>query len=305
MVLWSAETTFGDVARVAAAPPPDLRSAFRPTYNLAVNLVRRFDRPTAMGVLHRSFAQWQAAARWRSTGAAGTPPDALAELLGRRLAVLESMGYVRGWSLTDAGTLLAGVYHESDLLVAELVTSGVLEGAEPPVLAGVLSALVFERRRARRTFGEGGRHRGRPGTGRRPPAKGAGDRLGERRRSDLAARLAEVGHLAERVRAAEEVHLVPRTRQPEPVLAPAVCSWVRGAPFATVLAVAAGEGVELAPGDLVRVIKQVADLAEQVSTVVGDPAQAEAAVAAARLAVRDVVASGGPRPSPSGDTPPP
>ena len=47
VVAWSSEITFGEAARVASAPPPDLRSAFRPTYNLAVNLVARFDRVTA------------------------------------------------------------------------------------------------------------------------------------------------------------------------------------------------------------------------------------------------------------------
>ena len=46
VVEWSTETTFAEAARVASAPPPDLRSAFRPTYNLAVNLVSRFDRET-------------------------------------------------------------------------------------------------------------------------------------------------------------------------------------------------------------------------------------------------------------------
>ena len=79
MVLWSAETAFADVARVALAPPPDLRSSFRPTYNLAVNLVRRFDRPTAVGLLRRSFAQWQANARDRQAGhhaPAGARPSA-------------------------------------------------------------------------------------------------------------------------------------------------------------------------------------------------------------------------------------
>ena len=62
MPSWSGphETTFSEAARVAMAPPPDLRSSFRPTYNLAVNLVSRFDQDTANEVLHRSFAQWQA-----------------------------------------------------------------------------------------------------------------------------------------------------------------------------------------------------------------------------------------------------
>ena len=45
--------------------------------------------------------------------------------------------------------------------------------------------------------------------------------------------------MAERIRAVEEVHLVPRTRQPAPGLATAVASWARGASFSTALGVAA------------------------------------------------------------------
>ncbi len=147
VVSWSNEITFGEMARVAAAPPPDLRSAFRPTYNLAVNLVSRFDRETANEVLHRSFAQWQA-----------RKPDLLTRQLGHRLAVLGELGYVDGWSLTPAGRRLSRIYHEADLLVAEALGSDVLAGAEPSVLAGVLSSVVFEPRRARRLPGHGHGH---------------------------------------------------------------------------------------------------------------------------------------------------
>ncbi|HMD46854.1 MAG TPA: DEAD/DEAH box helicase [Acidimicrobiales bacterium] len=286
VVLWSPETTLADVARVAAAPPPDLRSSFRPTYNLAVNLVRRFDRPTAIEVLRRSFAQWLAAKH-------PTRRDILVDHLGRRLAVLEELGYVDGWSLTLPGRCLARVYHESDLLVAEALAGGVLQGAEPSVLAGVLSALVFERRR---TPGHPG---ARPAPGRHgpPPAarrgrKGSGDRLGERRRAEVSERLAELAEHGERIRAAEEVHLVPRTRAPEPGLATAVVAWARGASFGAALDVAAGDAGEMAPGDFVRAVKQLADLVGQVSQVAPDRSTAAAAAAAVPMLVRDVVAAG-------------
>ena len=80
--------------------------------------MRRFDRETAHGVLRSSFAQWQAQR---------TPDrhnEMLTEALGRRLAVFEELGYVHGWSLTDAGRRLSTVYHESDLLVAEALSGG-------------------------------------------------------------------------------------------------------------------------------------------------------------------------------------
>ena len=273
---------------MALAPPPDLRSSFRPTYNLAVNLVRRFDRPTALEVLRRSFAQWQARPRRRH--GRGTP---LVEHLGRRLAVLEELGYVDGWRLTARGRRLARIYHEADLLVAEAVAGEILEGAEPSVLAGVLSALVFERRRARRALGHPGRRRRAgparaparwPGKVRRPGRRPAGGAAAGRA-GRAPGRL--LGHHAERLRAVEEVHLVPRTRQPEPGLAGAVAAWARGATFGTVLEVAARDVGEIAPGDFVRTVKQVADLAGQVALVAPDRATGRRrpqAVAAARSA---------------------
>jgi len=285
VVAFSPETPLADAARVALAPPPDLRSTFRPTYNLAVNLVRRFDRETAHNVLRSSFAQWQAVKR------PGARAEVLTEAMGRRLAVLEELGYVHGWSLTPAGTRLSTVYHESDLLVAEALSGDVLEGAEPAVLAGVLSAVVFEKRRARKAFGPGRSRHGSP-PHHAPRRKPVSDRLGERRRQELSERLARLAHHYERIRALEEVHTVPRTSEPEPGLATAVAAWARGASFGTTLEVAARDAGEMAPGDFVRTVRQLADLVHQVGIVAPDPEVAASAMAAHDLVLRDVVAAG-------------
>ena len=276
VVAWSSETTFAEAARVASAPPPDLRSAFRPTYNLAGILVSRFDRDTAGAVLQRSFAQWQA-----------RTPDLLLQQLGHRVAVLERMGYLEGWSVTPSGRRLSRIYHDADLLVAEALGADVLAGAEPAVLAGVLSAVVFEPRRARRSPGH---QSPRPEKQRRPLQ----DRRGDKRRSELAWRSDALAVLAERIRVIEELHLVPRTRQPAPGLATAVASWARGASFSTALAVAARDVGELAPGDFVRTMKSVADLAQQVSHSAVDTEVATAAREAVNLMLRGVVAGGVP-----------
>jgi ATP-dependent RNA helicase HelY len=275
IVAWSNEITFAEVARVASASPPDLRSAFRPTYNLAVNLVARFDRATAHDVLDRSFAQWQA-----------RKPDLLARQLGHRLAVLDALGYVRDWSLAPAGRRLSRIYHEADLLVAETLGGDVLAGAEPSVLAGVLSAVVFEPRRARRLPGHVLRRGKRRGHGH------VQDRLGEKRTADLAGRCEAVAMIAEGIRTVEEANLVPRTRQPAAGLATAVASWVRGASFSTALGVAGRDAGDLAPGDFVRTMKSVADLAQQVSQTAPDAGVAAAAREAVDLLVRGVVAGG-------------
>lgn len=60
VVLWSPFVTFGQVAALAGSREFPLASAFRPTYNMAANLVRRYDRAEAHEVLSRSFAQFQA-----------------------------------------------------------------------------------------------------------------------------------------------------------------------------------------------------------------------------------------------------
>jgi len=280
VVVFAPETPITEVARVALAPPPDLHSSFRPTYNLTSSLVKRFSREQALEILSKSYAQFEVDHHHRSGR------RLVSEIFGRRLAVLEETGYVRGWALTEQGELLRGIYHEADLLLAEMLDYGIFDGAEPAIVAGVLSGLIFEPRRARRTPG-GIQHSKKKGR------KGAlPDRLGDRRRRELHERLSEALQLSERLRAVEEVHLVSRTRSVEAGLATAVASWARGASLGTVLAVAARDVGEIAPGDFVRVVKQVADLAEQVSHVAIDSAVAQAALEAVPLVLRSVVAGG-------------
>jgi ATP-dependent RNA helicase HelY len=60
IVLWSPWSGFDKVAALASSREFLLRSAFKPTYNMVVNLVRRHDRDQAHELLGRSFAQYQA-----------------------------------------------------------------------------------------------------------------------------------------------------------------------------------------------------------------------------------------------------
>ena len=60
VVLWSPFVTFDQVAELALSKSFDLRSAFRPTFNMAANLVRTYDATTARQLLTLSFAQFQA-----------------------------------------------------------------------------------------------------------------------------------------------------------------------------------------------------------------------------------------------------
>ncbi|MDH3707786.1 MAG: hypothetical protein OES57_17095, partial [Acidimicrobiia bacterium] len=61
VVLWSPYVPFDDVASLARSRRFELRSAFRPTYNMAANLVYRYEQAQAKDLLARSFAQFQTA----------------------------------------------------------------------------------------------------------------------------------------------------------------------------------------------------------------------------------------------------
>ena len=229
VVLWIARDHLrrrGPGGRRPAARPA--LGSFRPTYNLAVNLVRRFDRADGPGrpapAPSPSGRPQQPQHRRRGRDTAGRPLRPAPR--GPRGARLRR----RLGGSPAPGTASRGIYHEADLLVAEALAADALDGAEPAVLAGVLSAVVFERAGpAGPSDPQGGRgpdDHARPAHGRRAaahpatgPAQGAQGRGPPRGRPAGRARRAHRRcwrSWAERIAGAEEVHLVPRTRQPEP-----------------------------------------------------------------------------------------
>ena len=60
VVLWQPGTDPRELAGLASTRTYPLRSSFRPSYNMAVNLVHQFGRHTARELLEQSFAQFQA-----------------------------------------------------------------------------------------------------------------------------------------------------------------------------------------------------------------------------------------------------
>ena len=59
VVLWSPFVTFDQVASLAQSRQYELRSAFRPTFNMTANLVKSFSETEAHRLLNLSFAQFQ------------------------------------------------------------------------------------------------------------------------------------------------------------------------------------------------------------------------------------------------------
>ena len=255
VVPWAPQVSLADLAALATSPAPELTSSFQASYNLAVNLVRRYPADQAYDVLDRSFAQFLSTDRHH----------ALARRMDRALALLERRGHVdrAAWRLTDRGALVARIYHECDLLVAEALADGLFDGLDPPGLAGVVSACTFEVR---------------PGRGRRearPPVS-------------LAPRLQALVARAEDLRSDEEEARLPRTRLPDLGFAEAAWRWAQGERLARVL-----ERAELAPGDFVRNTKQLVDLLRQLATVAPHRPTADSAHRAADALQRGVVAASG------------
>ncbi|HUO48099.1 MAG TPA: DEAD/DEAH box helicase [Acidimicrobiales bacterium] len=253
VVPWGPAVTFAEVASLATSPAPDLRSSFRPTYNLAVNLVRRYPAERAHYVLDRSFAQFLDRRHHH----------ALSRRLDRALALLDARGFVEAgaWRLTERGGVLARIYHESDLLVAEALLGGLLDGLDPAGLAAVVSACTFETRAGRW----------------RPEARVP---------AALEGRMEALEAIAEALRTDEGAARLARTRPPDPGFAEAAWRWARGERLDRVL-----EHAQLAPGDFVRNTKQLVDLLRQLSLVAPAPATAAAAGQAVAAMVRGVVAA--------------
>ncbi len=58
--VWHPHAGFEEAARLAASSDFELESSFRPTYNMAANLIAAHSRAEAVELLQRSFAQWRA-----------------------------------------------------------------------------------------------------------------------------------------------------------------------------------------------------------------------------------------------------
>ncbi|WP_137726036.1 DEAD/DEAH box helicase [Prescottella subtropica] len=195
--------------------------------------------------------------------------NSLARTFDRILALLTERGYVAAGDehpiATDDGRLLARLYSESDLLVAECLRRGVWAGLGPAELAAVVSAVVYESRQDADA----------PDRGPTEPARQA---------------LAETMRVWGQLRADEIRHKLPLTREPDTGFVTAVYQWAGGGSLVDSLVAAGSGGKELSAGDFVRWCRQVIDLLDQVHSTATDPAVAKAAARAVGKIRRGVVA---------------
>lgn len=174
--------------------------------------------------------------------------NSLARTFDRIVGLLTERGFIRTGDgdpkVTDDGRMLARIYSESDLLVAECLRTGTWDGLGPAELAAVVSVVLFESRGA---DGPGG-----PPT-LRPPTEPVRRALHQTRK------------LSAVLRADERRHGITPSREPDDGFVGAVYRWARTGDLASALDASddAGAGSPLSAGDFVRWCRQVLDLLDQ------------------------------------------
>jgi ATP-dependent RNA helicase HelY len=182
----------------------------------------------------------------------------IARIFDKVCGVLEELDYLHGDLVTDSGRQLARVYSEADLLVVESLRQGAWDGLSAAELASVVSALVYESRKADEPVAH---------------LPGGAIRYG----------LDELGRSWARLRDVEAAHGLDVLREPEPGFCWAAWRWASGADLEQVLL----DDPDLTAGDFVRSCKQLVDLLSQVALIAEEPVRstARAAVEAVRRGV--------------------
>jgi len=271
LVCWSPFVAFERVAGLAGSRDFVLRSAFRPTYNMVANLILGRTRSEAADLLSRSFAQFQldrqGVAIHQAAEKRRPPPrkrdsrsaaTSLSERMEAALRVLEARGMADGWSLEDRGLPLAAIHNEADLLIAESLDSGLLEGLDPGMLSAVVSCLSYRKR-------------------------GPGEPSSVQLAGAFPERFNGLCALAAGVAAAEREEGLEPSEPPDPGFAHVIYAWANGEELAEVL------NGTLTGGEFVRNVRLVTDLMRQL-TKVAPPPLAATAEEAGRCLDRGVVA---------------
>jgi len=195
--------------------------------------------------------------------------NSLARTFDRIVGLLTERGYIQGPAtdphVTDDGRLLARIYSESDLVVAECLRTGAWADLKPAELAAVVSAVLYE-------------SRGGDGPGAALAAEVPTPRLRQA--------LQQTSRLSDALRADEQTHRIAASREPDDGFVNVIYRWARTGDLAAALAAAdaAGSGSPLSAGDFVRWCRQVLDLLDQVRNAAPDPELR----ASAKRAINDV-----------------
>ncbi len=149
--------------------------------------------------------------------------------------VLTELGYIAGERTLPQGQILAKIYTESDLLLAEAIREDLFDHLSPSELLSVLSSMIFQGRAS-------------PTQAPRIPTGSVQSALGE------------VIRLWAKLEVIENAHQVTTQREPDFGFCWISFRWANGHSLQSVL-----KDSELSVGDFVRSVKQLIDLLQQVS----------------------------------------
>jgi ATP-dependent RNA helicase HelY len=164
------------------------------------------------------------------------------------------------WELTDGGMILAGVFHECDLLVVEGLRRGIFDGLSAAELAGLVSAVVYEYR----------------GPDDPPPAFIP--------TAELRRRLIALESLSKDLADLERARELTPHRSPDSGFVAAAHAWCSGADLADVVG-----AEDMAGGDVVRNLRQVIDLCQQIADVAPNPDTRRTGQLAVESAMRGII----------------
>ena len=330
VILWNKDVESASVAGLASTRTYPLKSSFKPTYNMTINLISQFGAERARTSLEASFAQYQADKAVvglakqirRNDVAIGTLLEEMechlgnfdeywqiradikeleksinkqkkakallieeeiitarktlrnhpchgcsdrethariaeragrlrrenkglndrvsnrTDVIARRFdlvqIMLEKYGYLESGVITRWGLILAKIYGETDLLIAEMIRTGAFDSLNAQEIVSVLSALVYEARR---------------------------DETPKIPHGEVQKALGELTLLWKRIHEDEkDVGLEPM-REPDLGFCMVSYRWASGHSLSAIL-----KGTELTVGDFVRSTKQIIDLLRQIAS---------------------------------------
>ena len=234
------------------------------------------DRDSKLRVAERYLRIERDNAQLQKKVAAAT--NSLARTFDRIVGLLTERGFIAAADgdprVTDDGRLLARIYSESDLLVAECLRSGAWAQLAPPELAAVVSTVLYEARGSADSRGPGAPQGAREWTSR------------------LRQALVRTRRLSAALRVDEQRHRITPSREPDDGFVDAVYRWASTGDLSAALAAAeeSGSGSVLSAGDFVRWCRQVLDLLDQVRNTAPEPELRTSAKRAIDAVRRGVVA---------------
>ena len=167
-----------------------------------------------------------------------TRTNVIARRFDRIRLILDQLGYLNNGEISQSGKLLAKIYGETDLLIAESIREGVFSQLSPIDLVAVISVFVYESR---------------------------AEENAKIPRGDISEALAKISKIYGRVFNLENDHNLEPMRAPDFGFCWPARGWASGQSLTSVL-----KDSELTVGDFVRNMKQIVDLLRQLRSAVPD-----------------------------------